>query len=156
MSKNIIGLLGKHKDCLTKHEYSYTTYWKTSNFYVLPKIHKCKAIIEAIKKEQKAYIVLEPPNALKCRPIIAGPSSPTQHLSEILQKILSPIVREQKSYVKDDWDLLRKLPYQNNVGRKLPYQNNAGRKLLSCDVTSLYTSIPNDLVLEALHYWINR
>ena len=56
-------------------------------------------IIEAIKKEQKEYIVLEPPNALKGRPIIDAPSSPMQHLSEILQKILSPIVQEQKSYV---------------------------------------------------------
>ena len=94
----------------------------------------------------KVYIVLEPPSALKSPSIIAGQSSPTQHLSEILKKILSPIVREQESYIKDDWDLLSKLPYHNYLGRKL----------LSCDVISLYTSIPNDLGLETLHYWINR
>ena len=63
--------------------------------------------------------------------------------AEILQKILSPIVGEQKSYIKMVRDLLRKLPYHNNLGCKL----------LSCDVT-IYTSIPNSLGLEDLHNWI--
>ena len=40
----------------------------------------------------------------KDRPIIAGPNSPTQHLSELLEKILYPLVPYLKSYIKDDWD----------------------------------------------------
>ena len=31
---------------------------------------------------------MDPPENLKGRPIIAGPNSPTQHLSELLEKIL--------------------------------------------------------------------
>ena len=51
-----------------------------------------------------------------------------------------------KIYIKDDWDFIRKLP--SNV--------NYPCLLASCDVVSLYTSIPHVLGLETLSYWIEK
>ena len=89
---------------------------------------------------------MEIPPDLKGRPIIGGPRSPTQHLSEFLEKILSPLVAQQKSYVKDDWDFLR----------KFPSELDPTHKLYSSDIVSLYTSIQHDLGLKALRYWIDK
>ena len=50
------------------------------------------------------------------------------------------------SYIKDDWDFLR----------KLPRDTNGNYKLFGCDITSLYTSIPHELGLEAIKYWIRK
>ena len=66
-------------------------------------------------------------------------------LSELLEKLLTPIVKTLKSYIKDDWDFLRKLPSTNDYDCKL----------FSCDMVSLYTSIPHDLGLTAIQYWLN-
>ena len=77
---------------------------------------------------------------------MAGPNCPTKRLSELLDKILKPLVPQLKSYVKDDWDFLS----------KLPADCNKQCELVSCDVVSLYTSIPHDLGLEALRYWLEK
>ena len=144
----IKSLLDKHRSCVTDKEYKYITAfdWKSSNFYALPKIHKSTEIIEGIKDSSSAYVHLPIPTALKGRPVVAGPSAPTQHLSELLEKILSPLVLSLKSYIKDDWDFLRKFP------RYL----DPDCQLYSCDVVSLYTSISHKLGLSALKYWINK
>ena len=48
--KHLTSLMDKHRLCLSDKEYEYiTSYeWKTSNFYILPKIHKCQAIIDKL------------------------------------------------------------------------------------------------------------
>ena len=95
-----------------------------------------------MEENDNTYIEMEPPPDLKGRPIIAGPNSPTNHLGELLKKIISPLVPNFKSYIKDDWDFLRNLP--NNI----PYPCN----LYSCDIKSLYTNISHDLGLKALNF----
>ena len=146
--KSLKLLMDKHRDCLRKKEYDYITNyeWSTSNFYVLPKIHKFKSIIAQIDHCYSEYLEMEAPLDLKGRPIDGGPQSPTQHLSEFLENILSPLVCHLKSFVKDDWDYLRKLP--RYIGPP--------HKLFSCDIVSLYTSIRHDLGLQALSYSILR
>ena len=89
---------------------------------------------------------MEPPNSLKGRPIIAGPNSPTQRLISLPEKILTPLVPKLKSYIKDDWDFLKKLP------RNL----DPNFKVLICDIVSLYTNIPHELGLRALLYYITK
>ena len=89
---------------------------------------------------------MQPPPTLKSRPIIAGPSSPTQRLSEFLDTSLKPLAKTLKTYVKDDWDFLRKIPREFSE-----YSS-----LYSYDVTSLYTSIPHELGLQALDFWIEK
>ena len=88
---------------------------------------------------------MDAPHTLKGRPIIAGPTSPTKHLSKLIDKILSPLVPLQESYVKDNWEFVR------NLTREVEYDC----ELFTCDIVSLYTSIPHDLGVEAIAYWIN-
>ena len=141
-------LLIEHKNCLTPKEFKYITdfSWTHSNFYVLPKIHKNQAIIEKVNSTDDVYLQMNTPQDLKARPIIAGSNSPTNRLSELLEKILTPLVPHLKSYVKDDIDMLRKLP------RKIDCDSD----LYSFDVVSLYTSIGHDLGIEALSYWYDK
>ena len=109
---NLKILIKKHESCLTKNEMKYVlnSNWKSSNFYVLPKIHKSKKIIEEINENHSICLNMQPPEDLKGRPIVRGPNSPTQSISGLLEKILTPIVSCLKTYVKDDWDFIRKLP----------------------------------------------
>ena len=99
-------LIEKHLQCLTKNEINYckTYECKTSELYVLPKVHKCKSILAKIPNNSGDVLHLVDPPDLNARPIIAGCTTPTRSLSEILEKILKPIVEKQKSYVKDDCD----------------------------------------------------
>ena len=81
-------------------------------FYTLTKIHK---------------------PTLAGRPIISGCSGPTERISAFVDHLIQPITQQQTSYLKDTTDLI------NFIDRiKLP--NSA--ILVSMDVTSLYTNIP--------------
>ena len=146
--KNMKILMEKHKKCLTKKEFEYITNfdYKSSNMYVLPKIHKSEKIIKVMEETNDFYVKMNPPPDLKGRPIISGQNSPTSHLSELIQKIISPTVPYFKSYIKDDWDFIRKLPKTFDFPCKL----------YSCDIKSLYTNITHELGLKALDYWINK
>ena len=72
--------------------------WKSSNFYILPKVHKSKKIIEEISKSNNICANMQPPDDLKGIPIVGGPNSPTQGISGLLEKILTPIVSSLKTY----------------------------------------------------------
>ena len=80
---------------LTKLEIDYFTNFSasTSSFYGLPKIRKSALISEATAKQNKEYVdVLEPSDINKLRPIVAGPTCPTQLLSDISGKIIKPFI----------------------------------------------------------------
>ena len=55
---NLKILIKKHESCLTKNEMKYilNSNWKSSNFYVLPKIHKSKKIIEEINENNSIFV----------------------------------------------------------------------------------------------------
>ena len=89
---------------------------------------------------------MKPPNSLKGRPIIAGPNSPSQRLSSLLKKILTPLVTKLKSNIKEDWDFLKKLA--RNLDPNFTF--------LMCNIVSLYTNIPHELGLRALLYYIRK
>ena len=146
--QNLRKLVDRHKDSLTDKEQQFFTDfdWKTSNFYVLPKIHKSKEIIGKISSSNQEFVEMSPPTDLKGRPIVAGPVSPTQRLSEFVHTLIKPIVSHLNTYIKDDWDFLLKIPYE--------FSNPVS--LYSYDITSLYTSFPHCLGLEALTYWIEK
>ena len=148
VSSKLNRLIDKHAKCLTKKEHRYLTnyQWKTSNFYVKPKINKCQEILEEIEKSSESYIQIKPPNSLKGRPIIAGPNSPTQRLSSFLEKISIPLEPKLKSYIKDEWDFLKKLP--SNLDPNFTF--------LTCEIVILYTNIPHELGLRALLYYITK
>ncbi len=150
--KNVIDELSKHikkyEKCIYPAEAQYilNKNWKSSNIYVTPKIHKNKAIIEACSNSTTDFIQMNVPQDLKGRPIIAGPESPTQRLSELLEKILSPLVPKLRSFVQDDMDFVRKLPRSTSFECEI----------YSVDIVSLYTNIPHELGVEAVEYYIDR
>ena len=75
------------------------------------------------------------------RPIISGCDGLTERLSAFVNKLLQPIAKEQESYLKDSMDFI------NFIERtRVPY--NA--ILVSMDVTSLYTNIPQEEGIETV------
>ena len=83
-------------------------------FYTLTKIHK-PTLVE--------------------RPIISGCDGPTQRLSSFVDKLLQPVAQIQDSYLKDTTHFIRFIE-----STRVP--RNAF--LVSMDVTSLYTNIPQE------------
>ena len=137
----------KYESKLTKKEIDYLInfIFTSSQFYCLPKAHKSEIIKNVINTEDSEYIQVKCPDDLKGRPISGGPESPTQQLSNLLEILLKPLVPTLKTYVKDDRDLLRKLP------TKIPFDST----MYSCDISSLHTSIATELGMEARNYWLH-
>ena len=96
--------------------------FRTSEFYMLPKIHKR----------------LENPPG---RPIVSGNGCPTERISQFVDHFLKPIVQDTTSYIKDTTHFLSIL---RNMG-DLPDNT----LLVTLDVSSLYTNIPNDVGIQA-------
>ena len=69
------------------------------------------------------------------RPIISGCEGPTERISSFVDSLLQPIAKSQKSYLKDTTDFI-------NFIEKTRVVENA--ILVSTDVTSLYTNIPQE------------
>ena len=146
--KDLIKLCDKYELCLTPAERKVILKedWSESNFYVLPKIHKSKEILKRIQAEPSDHIKMTMPNDLKGRPINGDVNSVTNGLSKLLEKILKPLVPHLRTFIKDEFDFVDKIP------RKVRTDVYA----VSCDVTSLYTSIPLELGVEAITYWLNK
>lgn len=110
---------------ITTKEAAYLTtqHPVTPYFYVLPKIHKAR----------------RPPPG---RPIISGIGSILEPLSTFVDVFLRPMVKLMPTYLQDTKDLLRLLP-------ELDF-NILTDHLVSFDVESLYTSIPQNETLEAI------
>ena len=79
-------------------KYILNSNWKSSNFYVLPKIHKSNEIIEEVNESNNICLNMQPPEDLKGRPIVHGQNSPTQGIRGLLEKIFTPIVSCLKTY----------------------------------------------------------
>ena len=69
------------------------------------------------------------------RSIVAGNDRPTEWISSIVDSLLQPIAKSQKSYLKDTTDFVNFIERRN-----LPEDVF----LVSLDVTSLYTNIPQE------------
>ena len=85
-----------------------------TDFHILTKIHKPAAV---------------------GRPIISGCEGPTEKLSYFVDKILQPIAQQQKSYLRDTTDFINFIEKTKLLKRVV---------LVSMDVTSLYTNIPQE------------
>ena len=83
-------------------------------FYILKKIHKPTPV---------------------GRPIISGCDGPTERISAFVDHLIQPIAQKQASYLKDTTDFLNFIEKT-----KLPKSTI----LVSMDVTSLYTNIPQE------------
>ncbi|XP_078364096.1 uncharacterized protein LOC144648396 [Oculina patagonica] len=100
----------------------------TSRFYLLPKIHK--------------------PNN-PGRPIVSACNCPTENIAALLDEVMSPLVANLTTYVKDTnhaLEIFDSFEFNNS--------NPDERFLFTMDVKSLYTVIPNDCGLQALCYFL--
>ena len=75
------------------------------------------------------------------RPIISGCDGPTERLSSFVDRLLQPIAQKQKSYLKDTADFI-------NLIETTRVPKNA--ILVSMDMTSLYTNIPQEEGVETV------
>lgn len=98
------------------HKMLVTTDPRTPEFYLLPKIHKGKTPCPG-------------------RPIISGNGGPTEKISGFIDLILRPLVPKIKSYIKDTAHFLQLIDTHKTC--------KANTLLVTMDVTSLYTNIPN-------------
>ena len=73
------------------------------------------------------------------RPIISGCDGPTEKISAFVDKVIHPIAKIQKSYIKDTTDFI------NFIERKKVPQNPL---LVTMDVTSLYTNHSTNISQE--------
>ena len=94
---------------------------RTARFYLLPKIHK---------------------KGIPGRPIISGNNCPTERISSFVDEILKPYVPQIKSYVKDSAEFVK------IIDKLEAFSGNC--ILVTMDVTSLYTNIPNADGLRAI------
>ena len=60
--------------------------------------------------------------------------------------LLKLIVPHLITFIKDDWEFIKLLP------RSITFDSD----MYSCHVESLHTSIPTEIGLEAIEYWIMR
>ena len=112
--KRLVELTKRYDNNLTKKEIKYLTEFefKESNLYGLPKVHKSEEIKKKIKESPHEYVEVAQPKDLKMWPIIASPSSITIKLSNYLDVLLKPLLRNVKSYIRDTVDFLNDLPGQ--------------------------------------------
>ena len=110
IERQAIKLANQYKDNFTDLEYKYLTRFvsTTSEFSGLPKIHKYKILEQETKSQNNEVIDCYEPEDLKLRPIIPGTSCPTRSLSDIIDKILKPLLKHVKSYIKDSIHFLNK------------------------------------------------
>ena len=146
--KKIEELLNQYQDHLTEKEIEYLHNFESKNsiIYGLPKVHKSKMISEAIEQQNQDTIHILNPADLKFRPIIAGPINPTSHLSNFIHIILKPYLEEIPSFIKDSQTFLQ----------SLPPRIDSESILVTLDIVSLYTSIPHNLGLEAVEFWLDK
>ena len=121
----------KSQEAISEEVYNclYTNNPKTASLYLLPKIHKIKACNEF------------PPG----RPIISANGCPTEKISAFVDENIKGSIPKIKSYVKDTTDFIRKIE-----SLKIP-ENCI---LVTFDVTSLYTNIPNKEGIEAVRNFL--
>ena len=100
---------------------------KTPQFKMLPKVHK---------------------EGNPGRPVVSSIDCHTTKISKYIANQLQPHVKELKSYVKDSTDFIRKI----NSMQKIP-DNSI---LVTMDVRSLYTNIPNKEGIEAVETTLKR
>ena len=110
--RKIERLSEKYKDELIKGEKEYLTKLNhcMNNFYGLPKIHKSQSIITHAENHRRSYLKSALSSDLSFRPIVGGPICPTNHLSNLIDINIKPVVTFVKSNLRDGIKFINKLP----------------------------------------------
>ena len=112
---------------------------------MLPKLHKSEYVNNVLQESNTEYVHLPDfDEIIDGRPIVGGPAYHTSGLSEMIDILLTPVLRYVGYLLKDSFDLLR----------RLDRTASAETRLMTCDIKSLYTNISHDLAYTAIDYWI--
>ncbi|KAJ1080705.1 hypothetical protein NDU88_000899 [Pleurodeles waltl] len=116
---------GTENNWLTEHEAAFLiqTNPKILYFYILPKVHKEK---------------IPPPG----RPIVSGIGSALEPLSKFVDFFLQPLVKRIPTYLKDTTHVLLLL-------ESISFDKTK-ELLITLDVESLYTNMPQEATLEVI------
>jgi hypothetical protein len=98
---------------------------RTARLYLLPKIHKGK-----------------PRGEVPGRPIVSCIGCPTEKISSFVDEHIKPFVKNVPSYIRDTTDFIIKLESITDLPDSV--------HLVTLDVTSLYTNIPNNEGMTAV------
>jgi hypothetical protein len=109
------------------YQYLNVTSARPGRFYMLPKIHK---------------------KGIPGRPICSSNKHPTERISEFVDHHIRKYVTELPSHIRDTQHFIKKL--------KEIEQLPIGSLLVTMDVTSLYTNIPNKEGIDAVLHHIRR
>ena len=93
-----------------------------------------------------ATIKIHKPN-YPIRPIVSFIDSPTYHMAKFLSKLLTPTTDKADQKLKNSQDVI-----QNLTNLIVP----DGYSIVSFDVKSLFTSIPQDLAIESVKYALDQ
>ena len=134
---------------MTHKEITYLTKrkHKTAYFYMLPKLHKSEYINTILSQNEAEYIhIPDFSEPIDGRPIVGGPAYQTSGLSEMIDILLTPVIKYVGYLLKDSFHFLEKIEKDPEVSSET--------LLVTCDIKSLYTNISHDLAFKALDYWI--
>ncbi|CAJ0966626.1 unnamed protein product, partial [Ranitomeya imitator] len=133
IAREIRQIVEKYKDKgmidVKLSEYLINTQPMTPVFYILPKVHKD---------------LMNPPG----RPIVASTNSLLSPLAITLDRILTPLLQNISSYLKDTTDFLSKLHAITPVV--------SGCTLVMLDVNRLYTCINHQRGIEAVQWFLTK
>ena len=126
--------------CLTKKEY------KMANFYTTPKLHKSTHVNKKLEEGLEYVHLTNFEEIIEGRPIVGGPIYYTSGISDMIDKILKPIISHIPHILRDSFDFVDKCNH--------PVPD--GTLLGTADIKSLYTNLSKDLVFSAIEYWVDR
>ena len=148
--KNFLLFLNEYSSIISKRDLSTLKRFKDTpcTFRILPKLHKSKVLVDTLQNSDvsNGYLKCVIPQDVTTRPIVNNINYLTEHLSEIIDILLQPLVKQLPSYIKDTQHFIHRLP---SVVCK-------DSILCSFDVISLYTCIPHDFGLIAIEYFLDK
>ena len=123
--------------------------FKSTNIYALPKIHKSKLVLDAIKSAKGGYLFLTNPTDLDLRVIFGGPKNPCSGLANLVDILLKPFVNKVQSRVRDVFDFINRIPVFDP--EDLPFI-----EVISVDVKQMYPNLQKEVGLPAIKYFIKQ
>ena len=104
----VLEFANRHKGILTTKEYQFLTKknYKMAHFYTLPKLHKSATVNQLLKCGSEYVHAPDLGELIEARPIVGGPVFYTSGISEMIDKILKPIVAYIPHILQDSFDFI--------------------------------------------------
>ena len=111
--------------------------------YGQPKLHKLVSLPDSTIG---GVVNSKIPDGVKFRPIVNCKRSFNANLALLVHRLIQPLVLEFKYILKNSIQLINQIDFKLNE-----YQT-----FYTLDVVNLYPSIPHDLAITAVKYWMEK